>query len=184
MSKYLAYPFLYDDAADLKCDFEIMADEISSMIGLLCSLLDDKDKNADLELAEDLSKINELMYHINPSLRTKAAVTQEELEWLFNKTQKLQKAIEEGLHACGASQTKGPRFFIPQGCTQAALSHVIRAKCKVMVRLLSRYKQQGNQADEILFDLINLYSGYFYSLAMWFNKTHGIIEHPFISRNY
>ena len=185
MNNYLAYPFLYDDATDLKCDFEIMADEISSMIGLLRSLLDDKDKNSCPDIAEDLSKINELMYHINPSLRTKTTVTAEELEWLFKKTEKLQKAAAEELpKTSGADQAKRPAFFIPQGCTPAALSHVIRTRCKALVRLLSRYKQQGNQVDEILFDFVNLYSGYFYSLAIWFNKNHGEAEYPFISRNY
>ena len=179
MSKYLAYTFLYDDTADLKCDFEILTDEISSMIGLLRSLLDNIDRNADPDMADHLSKINELMYHINPSLRTKVTVTAEELEWLYGKTQILQKAVEEGL-----PKNKGPAFFVPQGCKAASLSHVIRAKCKALVRLLSRYEQQGNRVDEILFDFINLYSGYFFSLALWFNKIHGIEEHPFTSRNY
>ena len=180
MSKYLSYPFLYDDAADLKCDFEILSDEISSLIGLLRSLLDDKDKKAGADIAEDLSKINELMYHINPSLRTKVTVTAEELEWLYKKTQDLQKAAEEGL----PKPSGKPAFFLPQGCTQAALAHVIRNKCKALVRLLSRYRQQGNPVDEILFDFTNLYSGYFYSLALWFNKNHGEEERLFISRNY
>ena len=179
MSKYLAYCYLYDDASDLKCDFEILTDEISSMIGLLRSLLDETDKAADSGLEEDFCKINELMYHINPSLRTKVMVTEEELEWLYEKTQKLQKAVEEEL-----PKGKGLAFFIPQGCTQASLSHVIRSKCKVLVRLLSRYKQQGNKVEEILFDFTNLYSGYFFSLALWFNKIHGIKEHLFMSRNY
>jgi hypothetical protein len=75
MSKYLAYCFLYDDAADLRCDFEILTDEISSMIGLLRSLLDDADRAADPELADVLREINELMYHINPSLRKGTMVT-------------------------------------------------------------------------------------------------------------
>ena len=179
MSKYLAYTFLYDDAADLKCDFEILTDEISSMIGLLRSLLDTQDRTADPDMDEDLSRINELMYHINPSLRTKVTVTMEELGWLYLKTQRLQKAVEEGL-----PKSKGPAFFIPQGCTQAALSHMIRSKCKALVRLLSRHSQQENPVDEILFDFANLYSGYFFSLALWFNKTHGVEERPFTSRNY
>jgi cob(I)alamin adenosyltransferase len=179
VSKYLAYSFLYDDAADLKCDFELLSDEIASMIGLLRSLLDEKDLAADTNLADDLSRINELMYHINPSLRTKIAVTEEELEWLHEKTMKLQAAVQEGLPKGG-----GFTFFIPQGCTQAAYSHVIRCKCKILVRLLSRYRQQGNHADEILFDFANLYAGYFYSLGLWLNKIHGVEEHQFKSRVY
>lgn len=179
MSKYLAYSFLYDDAADLKCDFEILTDEISSMVGLARSLLDDNDKNAAPELADDLQKINELMYHINPSLRTKVTVTAEELEWLDRKTRDLQTAVEEGL-----PKKTGVTFFVPQGCTQAAYSHVIRSQCKAAARLLSRYRQQGNPVDEILFDFVNLYSGYFYFLALWFNKNHGEKECPFVSRVY
>ena len=178
MSKYLAYSFLYDDAADLKCDFEILSDEISSMIGLLRSLLDDTDKASCPELEEDLCIINELMYHINPSLRTKVTVSVQELEWLYQKTLALQ-VKEEALPKNG-----GIAFFIPQGCTQAAYSHVIRSKCKTLVRLLSRYKQQGNTVDDILFDFINLYSGYFFLLALWFNKNHRVKEHPFVSRVY
>ncbi|MDR2560842.1 MAG: ATP--cob(I)alamin adenosyltransferase [Holophagales bacterium] len=179
MSKYLAYCFLYDDAADLRCDFEILTDEISSMIGLLRSLLDDVDRAAAPELADDLCKINELMYHINPSLRTKTLVTEEELEWLVQKTSALQKSL-------GAQPSKDSTltFYIPQGCTQAACSHVIRSKCKTLVRLLSRHHQQGNAVGEILFDFCNLYSGYFYFLALWFNKNHGEKECPFVSRAY
>ena len=179
MSKYLAYSFLYDDAADLKCDFELLSDEIASMIGLLRSLLDENDMAADKNLADDLSRINALMYHINPSLRTKIAVTGEELEWLHEKTIKLQEAVKGGLPRGG-----GLTFLIPQGCTQAAYSHVIRCKCKILVRLLSRYRQQGNHVEEILFDFANVYARYFYSLALWLNKTHAVEERQFKSRVY
>jgi len=179
MSKYLAYTFLYENAVDLKCDFEILTDEISSMIGLVRSLLDETDKTAGPELEEDLCKINELMYHINPSLRTKVMVSTEELDWLCGKTQSLQNAVEETLPG-----GNGVTFVIPQGCTQAAYSHVIRNRCKALVRLVSRYQQRGNTVDEIIFDFVNLYSGYFYFLALWFNKNHGIEERSFISRVY
>jgi cob(I)alamin adenosyltransferase len=179
MNKYLAYTFLYDDSADLRCDFEILTDEISSMIGLLRSLLDETDKEADPELEENLCKINELMYHINPSLRTTITVSKKELEWLLLKINELQKVIEQKPTA-----EKNQTFFVPQGCTQASYSHVIRNRCKALVRLLSRYQQQGNTVDEILFDFINLYSGYFYFLSLWFNKNHGIEERSFISRVY
>ena len=179
MNNYLAYCYLYEDAADLKCDFEILSDEISSMIGFLRSLLDEKDKTADPGLSEDLCRINELMYNINPSLRTETTVTGEELEWLYRKTQALQKAASETL-----PKTGGLNFYLPQGCVQASCSHVIRSKCKTLVRLLSRYKQQGNNVDEILFDFVNLYSGYFFSLALWFNMNHKIEERVFTSRVY
>ncbi|MDR2553117.1 MAG: ATP--cob(I)alamin adenosyltransferase [Treponema sp.] len=179
MSKYLAYSFLYDDASDLRCDFELLTDEISSMIGLLRSLLNEKDRAADPDLAEDLDRINELMYHLNPSLRKGSAVTGEELEWLHGKTMALQEAVKDGL-----PRGRDFTFVIPRGCIQAAWGHVIRCKCKMLVRLLSRYRQQGHPADDILFDFANLYAGYFYFLALRLNKNQGLEEQPFTSRVY
>jgi cob(I)alamin adenosyltransferase len=185
MYKYLAYTFLYDDTADLRCDFEILSDEISSMIGLLRSLIDNTVKGAGVledagipddtrELREDLAKINELMYHINPSIRAGTAVTEEELAWLYERTAKIQEEVKDCSY----------RFVVPQGCTPAAYSHVIRSKCKSLVRLLSRHKQQGHPVDDIVFDFINLYSNYFFVLALKLNKAHGVEELEFISRAY
>jgi cob(I)alamin adenosyltransferase len=179
MSKYLAYTFLYDDAGDLKCDFELLTDEIASMIGVLRSLLNEKDQAADPDLTDNLSRLNELMYHLNPSLRTQVTVTEEELAWLSEQTLRLKRELREG-----PFQEQKPLFVLPQGCTQAAYSHVVRSKCKILVRLLSRYQQQGNQVDEILFDFTNLYAGYFYYLTLWLNKNQGVQERPFISRVY
>ncbi|WP_368853477.1 hypothetical protein, partial [Treponema endosymbiont of Eucomonympha sp.] len=82
MDKYLAYCFLYEDAADLRCDFEISTDEIASMVGLLRSLVSDS------ALRDDLSRINELIYHLNPSLRTEPRVTAAGLAWLPDKTER------------------------------------------------------------------------------------------------
>jgi cob(I)alamin adenosyltransferase len=179
MSKYLAYSFLYDDAEDLKCDFELFSDEIASMIGFLRSLLGDAARAAKPDLADELQTVNELMYHINPSLRTKVMVTADELAWLLEKTAQLNKAAREGYPPQG-----GLTFFVPQGTKEAAQSHLVRCRCKMLVRLLSRYRQQGNDVDELLFDFVNVYSGYFYSLALWFNKIAGVKEIPFKSRVY
>ncbi|GAA0222681.1 ATP:cob(I)alamin adenosyltransferase [Metaclostridioides mangenotii] len=168
MNKYLAYPFLYDESSDLRCDFEILTDEISSMIGLLRSMVSNED------LGEDLSKINEIMYHINPSLRTKVAVTEEELSWLAKKVSDIQEEVKDTF----------TKFVLPQGCIQASYCHVIRSKCKSLIRLLSRYKQQGNDVEDILFDFVNLYSGYFFVLALKLNKEDGLEETEFTSRVY
>ncbi|MDR3174701.1 MAG: ATP--cob(I)alamin adenosyltransferase, partial [Treponema sp.] len=65
-----------------------------------------------------------------------------------------------------------------------AYSHIIRNKCKSLVRLLYRHRQQGNPAEDLLFDFINLYSGYFYSLSLKLNQDEGVEEIPFTSRVY
>ncbi|MDR3111809.1 MAG: ATP--cob(I)alamin adenosyltransferase [Elusimicrobiota bacterium] len=178
MKKFLSYCFLYDDTNDLRCDFEILSDEISSLIGLLRSIVLDKN------LQDDLSKVNELMYHINPTLRTKLLVTESEFDWLYQKTQKLQEETENILPDFNSETSSLPKFVLPQGCTAACISHVIRSKCKVLVRLLSRHKQQGHDIDVLLFNFTNLYSGYFYFLALKLNCLEGIKETEFKSRAY
>jgi ATP:cob(I)alamin adenosyltransferase len=176
--KYLAYSFLYDDPGDQRCDFEIASDEIASMIGLLRSLVKDE------ALRAELSRLNELMYHINPSLRTKVAVTEDELEWLYNRVKEIQKEIKTSFDTAAPARTGTPRFVLPQGCTAACYSHIIRNKCKSLVRLLYRYREQGIRIKPILFQFINLYSGYFYSLALKLNRDEGTEETPFTSRAY
>ena len=79
MRKYIAYPFLYDDPNDLKCDFEILTDELASMIGLLRAFVNQN------YLRDELEKINELVYHLNPSLRTFVSVTQDDLDWVYER---------------------------------------------------------------------------------------------------
>lgn len=168
MSKYLAYPFLYDKTEDLRCDYEIFTDEISSTIGLLRAFIKDN------ELRCELSKINELVYHMNASLRTFVSLTEDELKWLENKTLTYQKEIEGRMN----------KFVLPEGGVCGSYAHIIRTKCKALVRLLHRHKEQGNEVDELLFDFANLLSGYFFTLALKLNKDEGIEETEFISRNY
>jgi ATP:cob(I)alamin adenosyltransferase len=181
LQKYLAYPFLYEEAEDLRCDFEILTDEISSMIGLVRSLVKDE------ALREDLSAVNELMYHINPSLRTKIAVSREELAWLERKTAALEAEIEnktETKAEIREAGRAGVRFVLPQGSEAACLSHVIRNRCKALVRLLSRHAERAGKIEGLLFDFINLFSGYFFFLALKLNRDAGIEEREFKSRVY
>jgi hypothetical protein len=50
--KYLAYTFLYEDAGDLRCDFEILTDEISSMTGFLRAMVNDPPLRQELGMAK------------------------------------------------------------------------------------------------------------------------------------
>ncbi|OXX84771.1 hypothetical protein AVM15_02460 [Paraclostridium benzoelyticum] len=168
MSKYLAYPFLYDKSDDLRCDYEIFTDEISSTIGLLRAFVQDEN------LKKELSKINELVYHMNASLRTFVSLTNDELKWLESRTVFYQDEIK-GIFE---------KFVLPQGGVCGSYAHIIRTKCKALVRLLHRYKENGNDVDELLFDFANLLSGYFFVIAIKLNKDEGIQETEFISKNY
>ena len=63
-SSYEAYPFLCDADDDLRCDFELLTDELASGVGLLRSQI------AEPPLADELLWVCELIYHMNPTLRT------------------------------------------------------------------------------------------------------------------
>lgn len=167
-SKFEAYPFLSDAPDDLRCDFEIFTDEISSHIGLLRSKVEDE------SLREELLKICELVYHLNPSLRTFVSVTEEELKWLEDCTNRL---FEEVKARC-------EKFVLNQGCESACQAHILRTKFKALVRMLYRYNYGGHEVPNILFDFTNLLSGYFFNLALKLNEINNVDEVEFISRNY
>lgn len=167
-SKYEAYTFLSDAPEDLRCDFEILTDEIASLTGLLRSLVQDK------EIEKELLFVCDIIYNINPSLRTCTTVTKEELLRLESIVKRLENEAGESVR----------RFVLPVGCQSASLAHVLRSRCKMTVRLLYRYNYQGNDVDNLLYDFTNLLSGYFFLLAIKLNSLNGVDEAPFVSRNY
>lgn len=163
-SKFEAYPFLSDDSNNLMCDFEILTDEISSYIGLLNA------KITNPEINSQLTKICEIVYHINPSLRTFVSVTKDELDWI----EQCMKLNSTGIK----------KFVLNHGSETACLSHIIRTKFKKLTRMLYQHIQNGNNIENILLDFTNLLSGYFFHLALKLNKINGVEEIEFISRNY
>lgn len=165
-SPYEAYPFLADADEDLRCDFEILTDRMSSMTGLLASLCPER--------REELLRINELIYHANPTLRTFMSITTEEVDWLKGRVEALKE------------DTKGlcDRFVLPAGTPRGCVAHVLRTDGKKLVRMLYRHAQRGGRVEERLLDFANLVSGYFFMLALWMNHEDGFEEIPFESRNY
>ncbi len=82
-SPYEAYPFLSDGPEDLRCDFELMTDGLASLTGLL------RAKTEDPALRDELLWVCELIYHMNPALRTPLQVTQAEAERLLAASERL-----------------------------------------------------------------------------------------------
>ena len=167
-SPWEAYPFLSDAPDDLRCAFELLTDEIASRTGLLRSQLEDE------ALRAELLQVCELVYHANPTLRTRFTVTPDEIQWLASAVERLR------------SQSEGrcARFVLPQGCTAACTAHILRVQCKALVRLLYRHAHQGHPVEPALLDLTNLLSGYFFLLALVLNARAGQEEAEFVSRNY
>ena len=93
-SPYEAYPFLSDSSEDLECDFELLTDEISSRTGLLLAHMKN---HVDWELYQEVLWVCELIYHINPSLRTFLSITVEECNRLKACVDRLQMEIKIGV---------------------------------------------------------------------------------------
>lgn len=165
-SPYEAYPFLSDAGDDLRCDFELLTDELASAAGALCAQVEDE------ALREELLWLCELIYHINPTLRTRLTVTEEETARLRAAVERLQR--ESAVHG----------FVLPQGCPAACSAHLLRVRAKCLVRLLYRHMQQGHGVPPRLVDLCNLLSGYFFLLALKLNALAGVEERSYVSRNY
>lgn len=165
-SPYEAYPFLCDDNDDLRCDFELLTDELASITGLLRAQVTDE------PLREELLWLCELIYHINPTLRTHLTVTEAECTRLADAVQRLQ--AETGSHG----------FVLTQGCAAACTAHFLRVRAKCLVRLLYRYGQLGHDIPPLLLDICNLLSGYYFSLALKLNAMTGTEEVSYTSRNY
>lgn len=167
-SPYEAYPFLCDPSDDLRCDFELLTDEMSSRTGLLRAQVKDQ------ALREELLWVCELIYHINPTLRTRLTVTEAE-------TQRLLAAASRLKEQCGS---RCRLFVLTQGCEAACTAHLLRVQGKQLVRLIYRWVEQGHCVPDRLLDLANLLSGYFFYLALRLNELEGVDEIPYESRNY
>lgn len=167
-SPYEAYPFLSDAPDDLRCDFELMTDGLASLTGLLRSRVEDAG------LREELLWLCELIYHMNPALRTPLRVTEAEKERLHAAVERLR----------GETRGRCHRFVLCQGCEAACVAHVLRVRAKETVRLLYRHLHQGSPVEPLLLDLVNLLSDYFFHLALHLNAEAGVDEVDFISRSY
>lgn len=209
-SPYEAYPFLCDGGEDLRCDFELLTDEMASQTGLLAAKTAEAGSRAQAageltgpvaaeaagktagpqissgwqaalsrqmeyaRLQRELLWICELIYHINPTLRTHLTVTEDE-------TRRLEAAVERLRKECGE---RCRRFVLTQGCESACIAHLLRVKSKMLVRLIYRHCQKGHTVPDRLLDLANLLSGYFFYLALKLNALEGVEEIDYISRNY
>lgn len=165
-SPYEAYPFLSDSGDDLRCDFEILTDKMSSMTGLLASLCPER--------REEILKVDELIYHFNPSLRTHFAIEEDEVNWLLSTIKELENQVKDRFE----------RFVLPAGSTRGSYAHVLRVEGKQLVRTLYKAREKGIEFKDELIDFASLISGYFFMLALWLNKIDGIDEKEFVSRNY
>jgi len=146
---------------DVACDFALLVDEVASMTGLLHSIVSHEG------LKEELRFVCDIIYNLSPSFRTGMVLNEED----FAKLERLTLTHKDDLG-------DKAKIVLPMGCQGASLAHILRVKCKALVRQLCKQ----NRANGLLYDFTNLLSGYFYYLAFKLNKIAGIEEIPFVSR--
>lgn len=168
-SEFEQYPFLCDESENLMCDFEIYTDMLCSKISYLRSLVDDQN------LREDLIKVAEMVYHLNPTLRTKKlTVTDDEINWFMEQYKTLKEKYK---HRC-------KKFVLPQGCKESCVAHILRSESKALVRMIYRFNYKNELSDNRVYDIANLLSGYFFYLSLKLNEDNNIDEINYTSRNY
>lgn len=167
-SPWEAYPFLSEPARDLRCDFELMTDELASLTGLLRSLIGTQQE----KLRAELLWICGLLYHFNPALRTDFHITEAEIGQLKTRVSQMEKSVSVS------------GFVLPVGSTAACTAHLLRVGCKNLVRLLYKNFEDSGRMMPAAVDFASLLSSYFFFLALMLNKEAGERELPFASRIY
>jgi len=165
-----AYPFLYDQVDSLMCDFEILTDEISSLIGWVRSLLPQGDP-----LRGELLEVAGKVYDLNGSLRGRCAISEEDIS-------SLSALCDAYSHYASDA---GTPFVIPVGHPAACAAHVARTRAKAAVRLLYRERERmPKEQDAVLIRYANVLSNYMFLLALKINAEQGVGEVPFTSKSY
>lgn len=172
-SPYEAYPYLSSKPEDLRCDFELMTDELASMTGLLRGYVQQLDVPEQPALTEELAKICELIYHVNPTTRTKLTVTEEEIAWLLERVNAMNELTYE----------ENRPFVLPMGTICSSYAHILRAKAKNIVRLLYRMDYGGKNWSAAVW-CSQLTLRLLFMLALYLNQLENGEEVPFVSRNY
>ncbi len=160
-TRFIAYPFLEEDS--MLCDYEIATDELASMIAHVNSL------SPHLQL----ERIVYMVYHANGSLRGKMALHEKDLHELTLRYQTLIDKI-------------GPidYFVVPGGCEVACALHVLRSKCKAIVRIMVKIRKEEHHYSKLLSDFFQLLSNLFFLMALDVNQMEGVEEMIFHSTSY
>ncbi|MEG0076691.1 ATP:cob(I)alamin adenosyltransferase [Anaerorhabdus sp.] len=157
-----AYSFLYESSS--LCDYEIATDELASETGLAMHYV----KHS------DLSRLVELIYHANGSMRAKMAIEEEDINYLTN-------LYDEILNKIGSCKY----FVLPQGSLGASYLHCLRSKTKAIIRIIHKIDQEeAREKRPILHDFFNLLSNIFFLMALVENKGEHIEEKQFTSKSY
>jgi cob(I)alamin adenosyltransferase len=165
----LCYPFIYEHSS--LCDYEIITDELCSLIG---AALGGLPKGLFDDVAGDLERLQPLAYHLNGSVRGRLAIGEGDLQWLQDRYHHYRSQATTGIKSA----------VLPRGSAPVLYLHLARSAAKKAIRLLLQVEQQGKNIPAILYRFSNLLCNFFFVLALETNRRLGVDEIPFESRSY
>lgn len=164
----ICYPFIQESS--YLCDFEVITDELCTMIGMI---FHDLDNNLQ-DIAADLETIQPLAFHINGSIRGRLAISEDDLAFVESRYIHYRKEVGN----------IGHDFVLPRGAPPLAQLHSCRSSAKKAIRAMVRIDEQGIAISPLLPRLCNLLCNYFFICTLVINQRRGIKEIGFKSASY
>lgn len=174
----LCYPYIYEES--LLCDYEILTDDLTRMVGwaindlqLLIKNYPDNKNLKNLEL--QLNWILPMCYHLNGSIRGNLAISNEDHFQLLNYYQQIKEITKDSING----------FVLPGGISPVGILNKCSSMSKQAIRLmvLIHNKEQKEVAD-ILPKFANVLCNYFFTATILINQITGFKETPFVSKSY
>lgn len=174
----LCYPYIYEES--LLCDYEILTDDLTRMVGwaindlqLLIKNYPDNKNLKNLEL--QLNWILPMCYHLNGSIRGNLAISNEDNLQLLNYYQQIKEITKDSING----------FVLPGGISPVGILNKCSSMSKQAIRLmvLIHNKEQKEVAD-ILPKFANVLCNYFFTATILINQITGFKETPFESKSY
>ena len=162
------YPFIYEKSP--LCDYEVLTDELCSRLCMILANIDDDM----VDLRSDLERIQEIIYHINGSIRGKLAVDETDLQWLHLRYNIYRQECED----------RRIGFILPRGKHPIAALNLAKCNIKKVLRQLVIIDNAGIEIPAIISPMLNLLGNMFFILTLVINKRRNQLETPFISKSY
>jgi len=163
----ICYPFIHEPSH--LCDFEVVTDELCSVIGGILSFL----PNGNEDIFKDLSHLQPLCWHLNGSIRGRLAINDTDIGW-----------VRDRLNHYREMTTPIKTFVLPRGPVPVPLVNSARSIAKKAIRAMVRVEEEGVEVPAILYLFCNLLCNYLFALTGLLNYRTGFKETPFQSKSY
>lgn len=164
----MCYPFIYEHSP--LCDFEILTDELCTVVGLAGSACMERDR----DVQNVLFQIQPTIFDLNGSIRGRCTIMEAQLNALKQHYQHLKTLFP--------SQTE--KFILPRGTGIVVQLHYCRSLSKKATRALVAIDKQGIVVPAALPRYTNLLTNLFYVLTRIINHRSGVEEPEYTSSNY